>query len=59
VAKPDTIPAWYRKLVAHKFESSSPTSSKARRGPGRPWVTRKVEQLIVRLTEESRDLGYE
>ena len=44
VAKPDTILAWYRKLVAHKFDGS-----KARRGPGRPRVTRKVEQLIVRL----------
>ena len=31
VAKPDTILAWYRKLVAHKFDGS-----KARRGPGRP-----------------------
>jgi putative transposase len=31
VAKPDTIVAWYRKLVAHKFDGS-----KARRGPGRP-----------------------
>jgi putative transposase len=29
VAKPDTILAWYRKLVAHKFDGS-----KARRGPG-------------------------
>jgi hypothetical protein len=33
VAKPDTILAWYRKLVAHKFDGS-----KARRGPGRPRV---------------------
>jgi putative transposase len=38
VAKPDTILAWYRKLVAHKFDGP-----KARRGPGRPRVTRKVE----------------
>ena len=53
VAKPDTILAWYRKLVAHKFDGS-----KARRGPGRPRVTRKVEQLIVRLAEENRDWGY-
>jgi putative transposase len=50
VAKPDTILAWYRKLVAHKFGGS-----KARRGPGRPRITRKVEQLIVRLAEENRD----
>jgi putative transposase len=54
VAKPDTILAWYRKLVAHKFDGSKP-----RRGPGRPRVTRKVEQLIVRLAEEDRDWGYD
>jgi putative transposase len=54
VAKPDTILAWYRKLVAHKFDGS-----KARRGPGRPRVTHKVEQLIVRLAEENRDWGYD
>jgi putative transposase len=33
VARPDTILAWYRRLVAHKFDGS-----KARRGPGRPRV---------------------
>ena len=43
VAKPDTILGWYRKLVARKFDGS-----KARRGPGRPPVTRAVEELIVR-----------
>ena len=42
VTRPDTILAWYRKLVAGKFDGS-----KARRGPGRPRVTREVEQLIV------------
>ena len=54
VARPDTILAWYRKLVAHKFDGS-----KARRGPGRPRVTREVEQLIVRMAEENRDWGYD
>ncbi len=54
VAKLDTILAWYRKLVAHKFDGS-----KARRGPGRPRVTRKVEQLIVCFAEENRDWGYD
>ena len=32
-AKPDTILAWFRKLVARKFDGS-----KARRGPGRPRI---------------------
>jgi putative transposase len=54
VARPDTILAWYRKLVARKFDGS-----KARRGPGRPWVTRAVEQLIVRMASENRDWGYD
>jgi len=42
VAQPDTILAWYRKLVARKFDGS-----KARQGPGRPRVRRVVEELIV------------
>jgi putative transposase len=48
VARPDTILAWYRKLVARKFDGS-----KARRGPGRPRIRREVEELIVRMAEEN------
>ncbi|HEY6373293.1 MAG TPA: helix-turn-helix domain-containing protein [Candidatus Sulfotelmatobacter sp.] len=54
VARPDTILAWYRKLVAGKFDGS-----KVRRGPGRPRVTREVEQLIVRMASENRDWGWQ
>ena len=54
VARPDTILAWYRKLVAGKFDGS-----KARHGPGRPRIKREVEQLIVRLARENRDWGYD
>jgi len=54
VARPDTVLAWYRKLVARKFDGST-----ARRGPGRPRVTREVEQLIVRMAKENRDWGYD
>src|SRR5260370_4669920 len=43
VAQPDTILAWYRNLVARKFDGS-----KARRSPGRPRIKREIEQLIVR-----------
>ena len=42
VARPDTILAWYRKLVARKFDGS-----KARRRPGRPRIMPEVEQLIA------------
>src|ERR1700752_4950685 len=44
VARPDTILAWYRKLVACKFDGSE-----VRHGPGRPRIKREVEQLIVRM----------
>ena len=54
VARPDTILAWYRKLVASKFDGS-----KARRGSGRPQITREVEQLIVRMASENRSWGYD
>jgi putative transposase len=54
VAQPDTILAWYRKLVARKFDGS-----KARQGPGRPRITREVERLIVRMAKENRDWGYD
>src|SRR5262245_28119366 len=54
VARPDTILAWHRKLVASKFDGS-----KARRGPGRPRITREVEQLIVRMASENWDWGYD
>ena len=54
VARPDTILAWYCKLVARKFDGS-----KARRGPGRPRISREVEQLIVRMAQENHDWGYD
>src|SRR5438309_4077439 len=54
VARPDTILAWYRNLVARKFDGS-----KARRSPGRPRIEREVEQLIVRMAKENRDWGYD
>jgi putative transposase len=54
VARPDTILAWYRKLVARKFDGS-----KARRSPGRPRIRREVERLIVRMAKENRDWGYD
>ena len=52
VARPDTILAWYRRLVARKFDGS-----KARRTPGRPRVDRALEQLIVRMAQGEPGLG--
>ena len=53
-AKPDTILAWYRRLVARKFDGSQ-----ARRGPGRPRIDQDVEGLIVRMARENRSWGYD
>ena len=54
VARPDTILAWYRKLIARKFDGS-----KARRSPGRPRISRAVEELIVGMARENHDWGYD
>jgi hypothetical protein len=48
VAKPDTILAWYRKLIAQKFDGSS-----YRRYPGRPRIEPKLEALIVQMAKEN------
>jgi putative transposase len=53
VAKPDTILAWYRKLIAHKFDGS-----RYRRYPGRPVVRREVIELILRMARENTAWGY-
>ncbi len=53
-AKPDTILAWYRRLVARKFDGSK------RRGyPGRPRVDGELEELIVRMARENSGWGYD
>lgn len=53
-AKPDTILAWFRKLVAHKFDGS-----RHRLYPGRPPLGRKLTELIVRLARENSGWGYD
>jgi hypothetical protein len=54
VAKPDTLIAWYRQVVAHKFDGSR------RRGyPGRPRISPEVERLVVRMARENRGWGYD
>jgi hypothetical protein len=54
VAKPDTILAWYRRLIAQKFDGS-----KHRSYPGRPRVGREVTELIVRMARENSGWGYD
>ena len=48
VAKPDTILAWYCRLIAHKFDGSQ-----YRRYPGRPRIEPKLEALIVQMAKEN------
>ena len=54
VAKPETILAWYRKLIAHKFDGS-----KHRTYPGRPPVAEEIPELIVRMARENNGWGYD
>jgi hypothetical protein len=54
VAKPDTILAWYRRLIAQKFDGS-----KHRRYPGRPRIEPKLEALIVQMAKENSGRGYD
>jgi putative transposase len=54
VAKPDTILARYRRLVARKFDGS-----KRRASPGRPTIAPEVEALIVRFARENSGWGYD
>jgi len=54
VAKPDTMVAWYRKLIAQKFDGS-----RHREYPGRPGIDGKLEALIVRMARENSDWGYD
>jgi putative transposase len=54
VAKPDPILAWYRRLVAQKFDGS-----KHRQYPGRPAIEADVEALVVRMARENSGWGYD
>jgi putative transposase len=54
VAKPDTILAWYRKLIAQKFDGS-----RNRSYPGRPSIDRDIEKLVVRMARENSGWGYD
>ena len=53
-AKPETILAWYRRLIARKFDGS-----KHRSYPGRPPVGPELEALILRMAQENKGWGYD
>ena len=54
VAKPGTILAWYRCLIARKFDGS-----KRRFYLGRPEIDAAVENLIVRMARENSGWRYD
>ena len=54
VAKPDTLLAWYRELIANKFDGS-----KLRKSWGRPRVDEETERLVVRMAKENPGWGYD
>jgi putative transposase len=54
IAKPETIFAWYRRLIACKFDDS-----KRRSYPGRPRLDSAVGVLIIRTAEENSTWGYD
>ena len=54
VAQPDTILAWYRRLIARKFDGSQRRSN-----PGRPPIDGETEALIVRMARENSGWGYD
>ena len=54
VAQPDTILAWYARLIAQKFDGSTHRSHL-----GRPRIGREVTDLIVRMAGENSGWGYD
>ena len=54
VAKPDTLLAWYRKLIASKFDAS-----KFRQRVGRPRMDEEAERLVVQMAKENPGWGYD
>jgi hypothetical protein len=53
VAKPETILAWYRRLVAQKFDGS-----KQRKSIGRPLLAREVVDFVVRMFPEIASIDF-
>jgi transposase InsO family protein len=54
VARPDTLLAWYRRLIAKKFDGSP-----FRKSRGRPRIDEETEQCVVRMARENPGWGYD
>ncbi len=54
VVKPATILAWFRRLVAQKYDSSQ----SRRRGPGRPRKADVIRKLVIEISLANVGWGY-
>jgi putative transposase len=54
VAKPDTLLAWYRKLIGNKFDGS-----KFRQRVGRQRMDEEAERLVMQMAKENPSWGYD
>ena len=52
IVTPETILAWYRRLVARKYDGSK------KRGPGRPRTEVDVADLVVTMARDNPTWGY-
>jgi HTH-like domain len=52
IVTPETLLAWYRKLIAKKYDGS------LFRTPGRPHTATEITTLVIRMAEENRSWGY-
>ena len=54
IVKPETAMAWYRRLVAARYDSSNV----AERKPGKPPTAQALKNLICRIARENPTWGY-
>ena len=52
IAKPATILAWFRNLVAKKYDGSD------KRGPGRPRTDAEIRKLVIEIAKSNPGWGY-
>ena len=52
IVKPATILAWFRDLVAKKYDGSQ------KRGPGRPRTDEEIRDLVIELARDNVSWGY-
>jgi putative transposase len=54
LVKPGTILAWFRRLVAQRYDSSQ----SIKRGPGRPRKADEIRKLVIEIARANLNWGY-